>query len=423
MVRHAMSTTRSTRVAVLGAGLAGLAAANRLADAGLDVTVLEARHRVGGRVWSQTLSVDGRDCVAERGAEFVLDGYATFRELAASFGLSLVDTGMSYYVRELAETPHITTDLLADAGRRSARLAHDLGRRASVDEVLSMLDLPREVDEAVRSRIEVSCAATANDVDASALDHVASFEPLPSYRLAGGNQRLADELARRLGPAVRLGEVVVAVDPHEAGVRVRTVAAETDVDHVVVALPLGVLVGGEVTVPVTDARWSAMGRLTQGQAAKLHIPLTTPAPTSAVLSVPGRFWTWTAVDAEGTVAPAAHQLRGLGARPRGARGPRGPAALARRRTHHPAGPSRRRAGSDPHLLGGRPVRVRRLRSTESPDVTGRRDQRVLEASDGPIDFAGEYADGEYTGLMEGALRSGLRAADSVLRRVEHEAAG
>src|SRR5437899_1077540 len=114
-------TTVSARVAVVGAGFAGLAAADRLAGAGLDVTVFEARDRVGGRVWSHTIEVDGRQCVVERGAEFVLDGYEVFRALAASFGLSLVDSGMSYYVRELAETPHITPDVLADVGRRATR--------------------------------------------------------------------------------------------------------------------------------------------------------------------------------------------------------------------------------------------------------------------------------------------------------------
>ncbi|MDW8215805.1 MAG: FAD-dependent oxidoreductase, partial [Roseiflexaceae bacterium] len=40
------------RVIVLGAGAAGLAAARRLHDAGVAVQVLEARHRIGGRVWT-----------------------------------------------------------------------------------------------------------------------------------------------------------------------------------------------------------------------------------------------------------------------------------------------------------------------------------------------------------------------------------
>ena len=47
------------RVAVIGAGMAGLTAAVHLVDAGFEVVVVEARDRVGGRVWS--VDVDGFD--------------------------------------------------------------------------------------------------------------------------------------------------------------------------------------------------------------------------------------------------------------------------------------------------------------------------------------------------------------------------
>ena len=72
----------SGRTIVIGAGFAGLAAADRLAERGADVLVLEARDRVGGRVWSATLG----GVVIERGAEFVLDGYDQLRRLATPRG-------------------------------------------------------------------------------------------------------------------------------------------------------------------------------------------------------------------------------------------------------------------------------------------------------------------------------------------------
>ena len=62
------------RVVVAGAGFAGLLAAHRVAQAGHQVVVLEARDRVGGRVWSQELMPGDRRSVVERGGEFVLDG-------------------------------------------------------------------------------------------------------------------------------------------------------------------------------------------------------------------------------------------------------------------------------------------------------------------------------------------------------------
>ena len=68
------------RVVVAGAGFAGLLAAYRVAQAGHEVVVLEARDRVGGRVWSQELVPGDPRTVVERGAEFVLDGYGLMRK-------------------------------------------------------------------------------------------------------------------------------------------------------------------------------------------------------------------------------------------------------------------------------------------------------------------------------------------------------
>ena len=59
------------RVAVVGAGFAGLACAADLAGAGIDVTVFEASARVGGRVWSDVMPDGAR---FERGGEFVESG-------------------------------------------------------------------------------------------------------------------------------------------------------------------------------------------------------------------------------------------------------------------------------------------------------------------------------------------------------------
>ena len=52
---------------VIGAGLGGLATAQRLVEGGLSVTLIEARNRVGGRV----LTLRESDCVLELGAEWV----------------------------------------------------------------------------------------------------------------------------------------------------------------------------------------------------------------------------------------------------------------------------------------------------------------------------------------------------------------
>ena len=82
---------------MVGAGLAGLVAAEELARGGAEVAVLEARPRVGGRVWSQRLP---NGAVVEMGAEYILPGNTAIRELAERFGLGLWDKGMRYGRRD-----------------------------------------------------------------------------------------------------------------------------------------------------------------------------------------------------------------------------------------------------------------------------------------------------------------------------------
>ena len=93
---------------MVGAGFAGLMAAWRLKGHGHHVRVLEARDRVGGRVWSQELVPGDPRSRIERGAEFVLKDYDVMRSMLDVCGLTLASMGMSYDVRESrgADTSH-----------------------------------------------------------------------------------------------------------------------------------------------------------------------------------------------------------------------------------------------------------------------------------------------------------------------------
>jgi len=76
-------------VVVVGAGLAGLTCTYRLAQHDVDVVLLEAQDRVGGRCWSSTGWLDGQ--IAEHGGEHIEEGQEHILELVNHLGLELED--------------------------------------------------------------------------------------------------------------------------------------------------------------------------------------------------------------------------------------------------------------------------------------------------------------------------------------------
>jgi monoamine oxidase len=404
----------SVRAAVIGAGFAGLAAATRLADAGHGVTVFEARDRVGGRVWSDRIPTFDGPRIIERGAEFVLENYTEMRSLATELGLSVVDTGMSYYVREPGDLPGVTAADMVVAGRAAGAVLDAAAADATAEDVLRRLDEDASLVDALRARIEISTAVSSDEVTAAALRQVASFVPQRSFRLGGGNQSLATALAARLGAAVRLATPVRAVRPDADGGATVVLAdgATATFDAVVVAVPIGVLRDRAVIdTPTTPAREAALAGVVQGNAVKLHAALTRTPETSAVMSVAGRYWTWTATDAGGGVAPVLNSFMGSRAAIDASGVAADPAAwLAAVRLLRPDLSIDDDAvatiwATDPHARGAYSAHAPTFRDA---------DAGYLEAPIGDVHFAGEYAEPVYTGLMEGAIRSGRRAADRVM---------
>src|SRR5580658_7323778 len=86
-----MSTTApgEADICVVGAGLAGLTAARRLTQAGQSVVVLEARDRVGGRVWTQRTA---GGAPVDMGGCFIGPDHERLHELAKEMGVTTFPT-------------------------------------------------------------------------------------------------------------------------------------------------------------------------------------------------------------------------------------------------------------------------------------------------------------------------------------------
>ncbi len=395
------------RVGVIGAGFAGLAAADALRADGAEVTVLEARDRVGGRVWSVPF---GEGAVIERGAEFILPGYDTMNSLAARFGIPLVLKGTPYGRRVPIGEEAVTQADLEGAFDRLA--AAGASNAASAADAIAGLDLDPRLSKLIQTRVAISNGHPAEDLAASVLDEGAStFGDFDNHTLEGGNMRLADALAAELGGSVRLSSPVRRVRWSQDGVRIATDDDGLEVDAVVIAIPTAPLAEIEFDPPLEGATADALRAVTYGQNSKLFLRLRSPAPPSAIMSVAGHFWSYTQLGADGRPAPFLTGYTGTKAAIEELGGSDGferwAGALIELREDLDPEPESAILSTwhdDPWVRGSYSART-----VSSP----LRDDDLLKPI-GPLYFAGEHTAGEWHGLMEGALRSGRRAAEQVL---------
>jgi len=394
------------RTVVVGAGLAGLAAADLLRREGAEVTVLEARDRVGGRVHSRRLA---NGAVIELGAEFILPGNTLVLDVAGRFGLEVARKGMRYGRREPRGGAPVDPEALEHAvASLGAALEQPGGTgRESAASLLARLEIDPAAREAIVARVEVSSATPADTVPATDLAGVAYIGDEPASSLAAGNQGLAEALADELGGSLRLSEPVRGIAWEEHGMRAVTEGGgEVKADLCVIAVPARVAGAISFEPALPSAVATALEGIAYGQAAKLLVPLRTAVEPSAVLSVPERYWCWTATGEGDRPMPLVScfagsepALQGLGV----AEGAgRWLASLSRLRPELEllsAGAVLARWDDDPWAGAAYSV-------APDPDLVA-----ALSEPLGPLAFAGEHLGGRFHGLMEGALRSGKAAAE------------
>jgi monoamine oxidase len=245
---------RRGRVAVIGAGMSGLAAAYELREAGVDVSVLEAASRPGGRV----RTIRGRladELYAEAGAAQVFDNHRTVIAYAEKLGVTLDPVersgAMVYFLRgrRLVESPSgpldWPLDLPADErGKTRAelwnRFVHpflEAHSQSDFDDVLASDLAPLDrlsFTDWMRSRgaSEATIAVLRlglPDLVGDGADSVSAAFMLRDlghrvprkkmYTVRGGTDRLPAALAARLGGVVRYGAEVVALEQDAAAVR------------------------------------------------------------------------------------------------------------------------------------------------------------------------------------------------------------
>lgn len=287
------------RIVVVGAGMAGLTAAFRLRQWDHDVTVLEARQRVGGRVYSVTLE---NGAVAELGGEWITDGQRSVLGLAQELGVSMIPVGVDFAKRNMIGSPPITNkehQRVADlvlAGIAAMTEAEQ--NRQTAAQLLTDLDDRSIAFMVLRQRIAGSAGVPLTSVAVDEIIGDFGIEETTYLRIDGGNQILAEVLASHLAD-VRTGEPVNEIASTDTGVDIRTMEGTIAAEGVVVAVPLPLIPRISFDPPLSPAMTDVLGTVAMGTAAKLAVPTESTPGLFALQNPNDTWWCWTGAGADG----------------------------------------------------------------------------------------------------------------------------
>lgn len=266
------------RVVVIGAGVAGLAAARELRSRGANVVVIEARDRVGGRVWTHR----GLGVPVDLGASWIHGERGNpISELAKQADATTRATDYESVRLWDHDGTRVPDELLDEIGdewdeivEKVEEYAGDgLSFAAALARVLDGEQLDpwerRALDWAVAS-IDVT---SAENVERLALDYMDDDDAYGGgdVLFPGGYDQVVALLARGLD--VRLSERVTAVTVADDRVVVATDRGTHEGDRAIVTLPLGVLQAGSVAFdpPLPKAKRDALGALAMGTLNKVAL--------------------------------------------------------------------------------------------------------------------------------------------------------
>jgi monoamine oxidase len=426
-------------VVIIGAGVSGLSAACELRKSGLSILVLEARDHIGGRAW--TRHEPGLSAPIELGAEFIHGRVPETFELLHEVGKAALDTSGVHWTLIDGQLVQNTEDLfgdIQDALERSKVLEQpDISFGEWLDRS-EQYGLSREAARMGRAFVEgfdaadparVSAHFVAREWGAGGMLDSPQFRPLGGYNsvlsaLAGSLER--DNIRLQLQTVVKQvrwqrGSAEIEVTRFD---QTSTFKATT----VIVTLPLGVLQAGSVGfTPALESKQAALQQLVFGPVLKLSLRFRTAfweeldnrkyAGASFFHSADAAFPTfWTSLPLRSPLMTA------------WVAGPKA-AQLSTREMPHIVGQALESlatlfGGIQPDLEGAYlhnwQTDPYSMGAYSYIGVGGSDARRALAAPlEDTLFFAGEATDENEAATVGGALQSGARVADEIIKRFKH----
>ncbi len=211
-------------VIIIGAGLAGLAAALKLKKRNISYTIIEARSRIGGRVFSHEIDPG---LIIELGGEWVGDSHIRMQELCADFNLELQDNRFdSHLIFKENYYPNGKWSYSEEWNKKFEQLVEDYHHMSEADQIkLDQYDWWRYlVNNGCQGRdLELRELLDSTDFGES-IRHVSAFAALAEYaesspynemdlKIKGGNGMLIEKMADTVGREnILLNHAVTQID-------------------------------------------------------------------------------------------------------------------------------------------------------------------------------------------------------------------
>ena len=422
-------------VAVVGAGAAGLMAARTLAEEGVDVVVLEARKRAGGRIF--TIRPPDLPCALELGAEFVHGDAPLTRKILDEAGVDVVPLDPNQFQaqdgRIAPADPWESIEAVMaalDGEREPDRSFAEFLRSADAAEFS-----PRDRDRAL-AFVEGFYAADAERVSERGLAGEGAEGAMSGGRIPAGYDRLVERLADGLVGRIRYAHIVkrcgwsddaVTLSGADitgrarSGFTVRARAAVIALPHAVLTAPAEAA-AAVAFEPIVFGLAETMAAVETGDV--VRVAIGTDAPPGELLGIPpGSFFLHTptcAFNAFWSVEPpGSPALVAWSGGPRSRALPRSRDARRRvalevlKETAGPAGArlAERAGPAFGHDWGRDPF----ARGAYCYNVVGGEPPDPVHT--GALAFAGEALAGPSLGTVEGALETGREAARELLDRL------
>jgi monoamine oxidase len=452
----------NARVAVVGAGLAGLTCAYRLTRRGIIATIYEANTRLGGRCWTR-----GGDFahghIAEHGGELIDQGHTAIRHLAQELGLPLdnmlaAEPNGSTMCLHFDGVAYSYRDAVRDLKRIWQPLHRDLieagyptlynnytARGAQLDQIsitdwinqtvagglASPLGQLLEVAYTIEYGAECDVQSALNLIYLLGYNRPGQFtvfgQSNEKYHVRGGNDQIIARLASLLGSQIITGRALVALRQNPDGTYTLTFQVSdqfTDVtaDRVVLALPFSIL---KDSVDLTQAGFSdlkmiAIQELAMGSNSKLNLQFDsrhwgTLRCNGETYSDRGYQATWEVTRAQpGDAGILVDYTGGQIADTFSTGTPEEHAAefLAQIEPVLPGLSSQWNGLATVDWWGGNPYSLGSYSYWQVGQYT--RFAGIEREPEGPVHFCGEHTSIDAQGYLEGAVETGERAADEII---------